>query len=60
MKLHGSAINEIVRIVQTYAGHRDEFKVREALQSLDLSTYLQSSTGNQILVLTEELRSKTV
>ena len=56
MKLHTTTINEIVRIVETHSGHRGETRLKEALQNLDLSTYQQNSTGNNVLVLTKELR----
>ena len=59
LKLHSSVIKEIVRIVETHSGHRGEHRLIEALQNLDLSTYQQNSTGNNVLVLTRELLENT-
>lgn len=55
MKLHTSTIKEIIRMIETHGGHREEHVLRDALGQLDLSTYQQNSTGKQVIVLTEEL-----
>ena len=58
MKLHASTIKELVRIMETHGGHRDEHRLTSKLAGLDLSTYKQNSTGNHVIVLTEELAKK--
>jgi hypothetical protein len=52
MKLHGTVVEEIMRIYDTYGGHK---LLRDTIHALDLSTYRQNSTGNDVLVLTKEL-----
>ena len=59
MKLHMSTIRELVRLMETYGGHREETRLINMLSQLDLSTYQQNTTGNQVIVLTEELKSKS-
>jgi hypothetical protein len=59
MRLHGTTINEIVRIMETHGGHRDERRLKQALSELDLSVYAQNSTGNEVLVPTKELLKNT-
>ena len=59
MKLHNTTITEFIRVFQTHGGHRDEKRLREVLSKLDLAVYEQSTTGNQVLVLTKELLEKT-
>ena len=59
MRLHGTTINEIVKLVETYAGHREERRLKQALSQLDLSVYTQNSTGNEVLVPTKELLKNT-
>ena len=58
MKLHASTIKELIRIMETHGGHREEHRLRDALGQLDLSTYQQNSTGKEVIVLTEELVQK--
>lgn len=59
MKLHNTAINNLIRIFTTYGGHKGESKLREQLSKIDFSSYQQQS-GRQVLVLTEELRKATL
>ena len=59
MKLHSSAIKEMVKIFETHGGHRGNEWVFKLLAELDLSTYHQTSTGREVLVLTKELRERS-
>ena len=52
MKLHASTITELIRIVETHGGHRDEHRLRTVLANIDFSAYKQTSTGKEVLVLT--------
>lgn len=56
MKLHNSVIQKIIQIYTNYGGFQDEVRLRNALNSLDLTPYERKSTQNQeiILVLTED------
>ena len=58
MKLHNSVIKELVRIFETHGGHREEWRLKNVLNELKLSTYKQNSTGKTILVLTKDLQEK--
>ena len=58
MKLHESAIKELVRIFETHGGHREEWRLKSILRDLDLSVYRQASTGKNILVETKKLLEK--
>ena len=55
MRLHITAIDKLVRIYENYGGHRNENKLKNALAEVDLSEYERQSTGEKILVLTEDL-----
>jgi len=59
MRLHNTAINNLIRIFTTYGGHKGEKKLREELSKIDFASYEQQ-TGNQVLVLTEDLRKATL
>jgi|TARA_E500000331_G_scaffold225198_1_gene215585 hypothetical protein len=59
MKLHGSTINEIVRIMETHGGYAGETRLKKALSELDISVYSQSSTGKDVLVPTKTLLKET-
>lgn len=56
MKLHGSVIEKIVRLYETYGGTSNETKLRAKLQEIDLTPYEQklSSGGKIILVDTRD------
>jgi len=54
MKLHGTALEELIRLFTTYGGHREEAKLLKVLEKTDFTVY-QQQTGNkdQVLVLTK-------
>ena len=56
MRLHPTTIKRLLKIYDTYGGHREESKLLEELSRLDLSVY-QRTQGNQdnVLVCTDEL-----
>ena len=56
MKLHESTIKELVRIFQVHGGHREEWRLSHELSKVELSSYIQNSTGKEVLVLTEDLK----
>ena len=56
MRLHPSVVKKLLKIYETYGGHREETKLLSELSRLDLSVYHQNQPPNQdVLVLTEEL-----
>jgi hypothetical protein len=59
MKLHSSAIKELIRIFETHGGHKGNAVVFERISDLDLSLYNQRSTGRDVIVLTKELQDKS-
>jgi len=56
MRLHASVIEKIIQIYTNYGGFQDEIRLKNALNSLDLTPYERKTTQNQeiILVLTED------
>ncbi len=58
MKLHETTIKELVRIFQVHGGHREEWRLASELSKVDLSIYNQTSTGNEVLVLTRALKKE--
>ena len=54
MRLHITTIEKLVSIYETYGGHRNEQKLKNALSEVDLSEY-ERGNGEKILVLTEDL-----
>jgi hypothetical protein len=56
MRLHSTTIKRLLKIYETYGGHREEAKLLEELSRLDLSVY-QRTQGPQedVLVCTDEL-----
>lgn len=54
MRLHTSVVEKLVKMFETYGGHRNESRLKEMLSKLDLSTYKRQS-GEDILVSSDEL-----
>lgn len=59
MKLHFSAIERLIRIYDNYGGHRNEQKLKNALAELDFTSYDKQSSGETILVMTEDYQRET-
>ena len=58
MRLHPSAIKRLLKIYETYGGYREETRLKDALENLDLSSYQQQTPPNQeVLVCTDELQA---
>jgi hypothetical protein len=56
MRLHPSTVRRLMKIYDTYGGHREEIKLRQELEKLDLSVYQQQSPPHrEVLVSTDEL-----
>ena len=60
MKLHSSVIQKLLRIYELNGGRRDEKKLQEELQNLNLGVYQQKQNPkqNQFIVLEEDLKPK--
>ncbi len=57
MRLHPSAVKRLLKIYDTYGGYREETKLRQELEKLDLSAYQQQQPpNNEVLVCTDELQ----
>jgi len=56
MKLHESAIKELVRIFQVHGGHREEWRLNHELAKIDFAAYGQQSTGKEVLVLSRDIK----
>ncbi len=56
MRLHPSTIKRLLKIYENYGGYREETKLRQALEGLELSAYQQQEPpNNEVLVCTDEL-----
>ena len=54
MKLHNTAVQNLIRIFTTYGGHREEHRLIRELSKINFDVYVQQS-GNQVLVLKEDV-----
>ena len=56
MQLHPSVIEKLLRIYTNYGGYREEHRLREELQKVDLTSYTQKTgSQNTFLVLTDDI-----
>lgn len=54
MRLHISVVDKIMKTFDLYSGHSNEIKLREALKKIDLTPYERKTTGEVLVVLTED------
>ena len=54
MKLHNTAVQNLIRIFTTYGGHREEHRLIRELSKINFDVYTQQ-TGRQVLVLQEDV-----
>ncbi len=54
MKLHNTAIQNLIRIFTTYGGFRSEHRLVTELSKVNFDVYTQQ-TGQQVIVLTEDV-----
>jgi hypothetical protein len=55
MRLHPSAVKRLLKIYDTYGGYREETKLKQQLESFELTVYERQSGGQeQVLVCTDE------
>ena len=54
MKLHNTAVQNLIRIFTTYGGHREEHRLIRELAKVNFDVYTQQS-GRQVLVLKEDV-----
>ena len=55
MKLHTTLVDHLLKLMEINSGWKEEWKLKAALNGLDVSVYTQSN-GTQILVPTQELQ----
>ncbi len=55
MKLHHTLIEKLVNLFTTYGGWQGEKRLREELTKLNITTYNQQSSGQDVLVDADEL-----
>ena len=58
MKIPDTLIERLVKLFETYGGHRDEHKLKSELKRLNVAIYTRES-GEQILVNQSDLDSHT-
>lgn len=54
MKLHNTAIQNLIRIFTTYGGFRSEHRLVTELSKVNFDVYTQQ-TGQQVIVLTDDV-----
>lgn len=54
MKLHTGVVEKLLYMFRTYGGYETESKLRGMIQNMDLTPYDRKSTGETVLVLTDE------
>ncbi len=54
MKLHNTAIQNLIRIFTTYGGFRSEHRLVTELSKINFDVYTQQ-TGKQVIVLSEDI-----
>ena len=54
MKLHNTAVKNLIRLFTTYGGHREEHRLIRELSKVNFDVYTQQ-TGRQVLVLKEDV-----
>lgn len=54
MKLHNTAIQNLIRIFTTYGGFRSEHRLVTELSKVDFDVYTQQ-TGKQVIVLKDDV-----
>ena len=58
MKLHDTLIEHLLKLMEINSGWKDEWKLRQALQKLEIDVYKQTN-GNPVLVEAKALRRET-
>ena len=56
MKLHQTFVNKLVKVYEVNSGYREEYKLIEALQNLNVAVYTQTD-GTQVLVDAQQLQA---
>jgi len=54
VKLHNTAIQNLIRIFTTYGGFRSEHRLVTELSKINFDVYTQQ-TGKQVIVLSEDI-----
>lgn len=54
MRLHITVVDRVMKIFDLFSGHSNEVKLRSALQKIDLTPYERKTTGEVLVVLTED------
>ena len=57
MKLHSTLIDKLLKIYEINSGWKEEWKLKQALQGLDITVYKQAS-GKEVLVDTTQLEQE--
>jgi len=54
VKLHNTAVKNLIRIFSTYGGHREEHRLIRELSKINFDIYTQQ-TGQNVLVLKKDV-----
>ena len=58
MKLHHTAVEKLIKLIEINSGWKEQWKLKQALAELDLTVYKQQS-GQEVLVTTEDMQRET-
>ncbi len=54
MKLHKQTVDKLMNIFENYGGHSSNTKLRKIIEEMDFTEYTQKTSGNTVLVETQE------
>ncbi len=57
MKLHDTLIEKLLKIYEINSGWKEEWKLKQALEKLDVTVYTQKS-GKEVLVDTSQMEKE--
>lgn len=57
MKLHPTVVEKLIKIYETYGGHREEVRLREKIKELEVEVYTQKQRNppDTFVVLKEDV-----
>ena len=59
MKMHPTLVEKLLKIMEINSGWKEEWKLKQALEALDISVYEQKTSGRTVLVDTDQLKALT-
>lgn len=54
MPFHNTAVQRLIKLYEIFGGYLDERKIIQAISNIDLTVYQQKTTGQHILVFSDD------